>query len=140
MRRKKIKRIIKIFEQSDLTKMEIEFKHVKIMLEKAAPQCAPGDRLNDEKAVSPLDEITNKGTWVLSPLVGTYYDAPNRTSKPFVSVGDEVKQNDVLCVIEAMKIMNELRSKISGRVVEIAITNQSMVQYSQPLIRILEHD
>ncbi|MGB7595690.1 MAG: biotin/lipoyl-containing protein [Erysipelotrichaceae bacterium] len=140
MRRKKIKRIIKIFEQSDLTKMEIEFKHVKILLEKTTHLCASEDSLHEEKSPAISEDLTNKGTWVLSPLVGTYYDAPNRTSKPFVSVGDEVKENDVLCVIEAMKIMNELRSKISGRVVEIAITNQSMVQYNQPLIRILEHD
>lgn len=140
MRRKKIKRIIKIFEQSDLTKMEIEFKHVKIKLEKATPQYATEDSSHEAKSASLSEDFANKGTWVLSPLVGTYYDAPNRTAKPFVSVGDEVKENDVLCVIEAMKIMNELRSKISGKVVEIALTNQSMVQYNQPLIRILEHD
>jgi len=140
MRRKKIKRIIKIFEQSDLTKMEIEFKHVKIKLEKAIPHGITEETLHEEKSASRSENHTNKGTWMLSPLVGTYYDAPNRTSNPFVSVGDEVKENDVLCVIEAMKIMNELRSKISGKVVEIAVTNQSMVQYNQPLIRILEHD
>jgi acetyl-CoA carboxylase biotin carboxyl carrier protein len=140
MRRKKLKKIIKIFEKSDLTKMEIEFKHVKIRLEKNDSSCASEEPLTVEKSTPQADDCAKKGTWVLSPLVGTYYDAPNKTSNPFVSVGDEVKENDVLCVIEAMKIMNELRSKISGRVVEIAVRNQSMVQYNQPILRILEHD
>jgi len=140
MRRKKIMKIIKIFEQSDLTKIEMEFKHVKIKMEKAVSSCASEAPLHEKQSVPQSADTEKKGTWVLSPLVGTYYDAPNRTSNPFVSVGDEVKENDVLCVIEAMKIMNELRSKISGKVVEIAVVSQSMVQYNQPLIRIIEHD
>ena len=140
MRRKKIKKIIKIFEQSNLTRMEMEFKHGKIRLEKDASVCAAEEPAHEEKTAPRADECVKKGTWVLSPLVGTYYDASNRTANPFVSVGDEVKENDVLCVIEAMKIMNELRTKISGRVMEIAVQNQSMVQYNQPLFRILEHD
>lgn len=139
MRRKKIKKIIKIFEQSNLTKMEMEFKHGKIRLEKELSGCASEDK-HAGKSTPQSVECVKKGTWVLSPLVGTFYDAVNRTTNPFISVGDEVKENDVLCVIEAMKIMNELRCKISGRVVEIAVQNQSMVQYNQPLIRILQHD
>jgi acetyl-CoA carboxylase biotin carboxyl carrier protein len=141
MKNKKIKKIIRIFKQADIMKMELEFKHFKIKLEKFPPASiciSSGEKLFDESLVT--NEIKNEGTWVLSPLVGTYYDALNRTASPFVSLGDEVKVNDVLCVIEAMKIMNELRSDISGRVVEIAVANQSMVQYNQPLIRILEHD
>ena len=135
MRHKKMKKIIKIFEQANITKMELEFKDFRIKLEKALPA------LDSNKLDKPMPpEKPTEGRWVLSPLVGTYYDAPSLTSSPFISIGDEVKENDVLCVIEAMKIMNELRSDFSGKVVEIAVKSQSMVQYNQPLIRILEHD
>jgi acetyl-CoA carboxylase biotin carboxyl carrier protein len=90
----------------------------------------------DEKDV----DLHEKYTWVLSPLVGTFLSAPGIDAKPYVSLGDEVQVNDVLCVIEAMKIMNELKCKTCGTVVEIAVEDRSMVQYGQPLFRILEHD
>lgn len=138
MRHKKIKRIIRLFEKADISKLEMEFKHFKITLEKTdsfASTLTP--KLQSAES---LPAFKKKGTWIVSPLVGTFYDAPNLIAKPFVSIGDEVKENDVLCVIEAMKIMNELRSDIRGRVVEIAVKSQSMVQYNQPLFRILEHD
>ena len=138
MRRKKIKKIIKMFEKANVTKMELEFRKFTIKLEKPDSESTmKGLKTSQSQEAA---NYVKRGVWVLSPLVGTYYDAPNRASNPFVSVGDEVKENDVLCVIEAMKIMNELRSNIRGRVAEIAVSNQSMVQYNQPLIRIIEHD
>lgn len=138
MRHKKIKKIIRQFEKADISKLELKCKHFKITLEK--PDSYVSTSNPKPQATDSHPERKKKGTWVVSPLVGTFYDAPNLVAKPFVSIGDEVKENDILCVIEAMKIMNELRSDIRGRVVEIAVKSQSMVQYNQPLIRILEHD
>jgi acetyl-CoA carboxylase biotin carboxyl carrier protein len=138
MRHKKIKKIIRLFEKTDISKLELEFKHFKITLEK--PGSFASNFEPKLQSTESVPDLKKKGTWIVSPLVGTFYDAPNLIAKPFVSIGDEVKENDVLCVIEAMKIMNELRSDIRGRVVEIAVKSQSMVQYNQPLFRILEHD
>jgi acetyl-CoA carboxylase biotin carboxyl carrier protein len=135
MKKYKINKIIKVFEQSDLAKMEFEYGNIIVKLEKPGAEYQSRQTF-DEKDV----DLHEKYTWVLSPLVGTFLSAPGIDAKPYVSLGDEVQVNDVLCVIEAMKIMNELKCKTCGTVVEIAVEDRSMVQYGQPLFRILEHD
>ncbi|MCM8818229.1 MAG: acetyl-CoA carboxylase biotin carboxyl carrier protein [Candidatus Omnitrophica bacterium] len=71
--------------------------------------------------------------YVKSPLVGTFYRAPSPTSPPFVEVGDSVKKGDVLCIIESMKVMNEIKSEFDGTVKEILIENANPVEYGQVL-------
>ena len=77
-----------------------------------------------------------EGNIIISPLVGTYYRAPSEDAKPFVSVGDTVKQGQTLAIVEAMKLMNEIESECSGTVTEIFVKNGQPVQYGQPLFRI----
>jgi acetyl-CoA carboxylase biotin carboxyl carrier protein len=79
---------------------------------------------------------TTKGTVVKAPLVGTFYSAANPQSAPFVSVGDLVTAGTVLCLIEAMKVMNEIKAPVDGVVLEILGRNGEMVAYDQPLIRL----
>lgn len=73
---------------------------------------------------------------VLSPMVGTFYKRPAVDAKPYVSVGDIVKKGDVLCILEAMKIMNEIETEIAGKVVEVCLDDGQMVEYGEVLFRI----
>ena len=73
---------------------------------------------------------------VLCPMVGTFYAAPSQDDDPFISVGDTVKTGQVIGIVEAMKLMNEIRSEYSGVVEEILVQNEQLVEYEQPLIRI----
>jgi acetyl-CoA carboxylase biotin carboxyl carrier protein len=81
---------------------------------------------------APVAQLTD----VKSPMVGTYYGAPEPGAKPFISVGSRVAKGQVLCIIEAMKIMNEIESEVSGVVREIAVTDAHPVEYGQVLFRI----
>lgn len=73
---------------------------------------------------------------VKSPMVGTFYESATPTAKPFVKVGDKVKKGQVLCIIEAMKLMNELESEYDGEIVEICVENEDIVDYGMPLFKI----
>ena len=75
---------------------------------------------------------------VKSPMVGTFYTSPSPDKAPFVSVGDTVKTSSILCIIEAMKLMNEIESEVSGTIKEILVKNGEMVEYGQPLFKIKE--
>ena len=71
-----------------------------------------------------------------SPIVGTFYQSSSPDSPPFVAVNDTIKKGDVLCIIEAMKLMNEIEAEVSGTIVEILVENGQAVEYDQPLFRI----
>lgn len=140
---KKIKQIIAIFEQSKLSEMDLEFEDIKLSLKK------PTQDIIEKQAVTITQQpsvvvsdtvVVEEGTWVKSPLVGIFYDSPNPDSSPFVKVGQTVQQGDVLCVIEAMKVMNEIKSTVDGIVGEILVYNQQMVEFNQNLFRIVAHD
>jgi len=70
---------------------------------------------------------------IRSPMIGTFYHSPNPDSQPFINVGDKVKQGQAVCIIEAMKLFNEIESEVSGTIVEILVENSSPVEYDQPL-------
>ncbi|MGA1474668.1 MAG: acetyl-CoA carboxylase biotin carboxyl carrier protein [Prochlorothrix sp.] len=74
---------------------------------------------------------------ITSPMVGTFYRAPAPDEPPFVSVGDRVKTGQTVCIIEAMKLMNELEAEVSGEIVEILVENGKPVEFNQPLMRII---
>lgn len=90
-------------------------------------------------AANPASETTEKksnGTIVKSPIVGTFYASPSPDAKPFVSVGDTVSVGDALCIIEAMKIMNEIESDVSGTITKILVKNGQPVEFDQPLFEV----
>jgi acetyl-CoA carboxylase biotin carboxyl carrier protein len=80
---------------------------------------------------SPLDQ---KWTAVTSPMVGTFYRAPAPAESPFVELGDNVRKGQAVCIIEAMKLMNEIETEIAGQIMEIAVANGEPVEYGQPLM------
>lgn len=75
-------------------------------------------------------------TIITSPMVGTFYEAPGVDLEPFVKVGTSIKEGDTLCIIEAMKLMNELESEINGEIVSIMVKNGEMVEYGKPLFKV----
>jgi acetyl-CoA carboxylase biotin carboxyl carrier protein len=94
---------------------------------------SPGPTLPHAVAVSAAPPT---GVEVLAPIVGTYYAAASPDAADFVRVGDRVKVGQVLCIIEAMKLMNEIEAEVAGTVVEILVRNEDPVEYGQPLFRI----
>lgn len=127
---KQIQSIIKNFEKSTMTNLEIETNEFKLKLSK----------LNDvtEKVikheVTPTVEQSTDGVEVKSPLVGTYYESDKPNGEPFVKVGDEVNAGDTLCIIEAMKIMNEITAPVSGKIEAINVQNGAAVGFDQVIM------
>ena len=76
---------------------------------------------------------------IKSPIVGTMYTSPSAESKDFVKVGSKVKVGDTLCILEAMKLMNEIESEVDGEILEVLVSNEDMVEYGQPLFRIIKN-
>ena len=148
MNTENIKDIIAVFEDSGLARMELEIDDMKIKMEKAltAPVVQTTTPPLPQPTAAPIKEEPfvkeeKQGTWIKAPIVGTFYHCAGPGSTPFITIGKHVKKGDVLCIIEAMKVMNELRSPVDGIVQEILVTNDSMVEFDQELIRIgEEHD
>ena len=141
---KDIAAMAEIVRQNNLTKLEVDGNHVVIERAPAAvvaaqptapavTQAAPTDA-----PTAVQDTAEKEGVYVKSPAVGVFYAAPAPGSKPFVSLGDTVHVGDTLCIIEAMKLMNEIAAETDGRIVEILVGNGQVVEYDQPLFRIVQ--
>jgi acetyl-CoA carboxylase biotin carboxyl carrier protein len=138
---KLFRNIIKEFEKSSIHKLEISEKDFTVKMEKKDDH---EDIVKIEKqAVVQKQSIKQEESQeiekydvVKSPLVGTYYASPSPDSSPYIGLGQTVKEGDILCIIEAMKVMNEIRSPLAGVIKKIHIKNDSMVEYGQPLIEI----
>lgn len=99
----------------------------------AVPEAVPSTRdAQPEEELKPAQA----GHIITSPTVGVFYTSPSPESDPYVQLGDQVKIGDVLCIIEAMKLMNEIQSEADGRIAEIYVGNGQVVEYGQPLFRI----
>jgi len=97
---------------------------------------APAERPPLAAAHAPKDAETKPGVLVMTPFVGTFYRSPSPDSAPFVEVGAVVKKGQVLCIVEAMKLMNEIEAEVGGRVAEILVQNASPIDLGQALFRI----
>jgi acetyl-CoA carboxylase biotin carboxyl carrier protein len=139
MKIENIEQIIKLFERSTVSKMEIESGDLKIKLEKEVGDTGTFVRVPTSASQKVVEQIESaSGTLVKAPLVGTFYTAANPQSAPFAQIGESVKAGTVLCLIEAMKVMNEIKAPVDGVVLEILGRNGEMVAYDQPLIRLGE--
>jgi acetyl-CoA carboxylase biotin carboxyl carrier protein len=153
-----LKEILRILEEQDITEFELEQDGVKLRVCRSSshplaagtshsPQHAPSPSggapgaaeppaVPAPAAAAPADAEADDGTIVRSPIVGTFYRSPDPNSPAFVSVGDTVKNGQVLCIIEAMKLMNEIESEMAGEVTRIHPENGQPVQYGDPLFTI----
>lgn len=142
---KEIQNIIKEFEKSTLMHLELETKDVKIKLSKQKQNEIIENKLdtNQHKKASVQADDNHKlnnedQTYIKSPLVGTFYMQSTPNAKPFVQVGQKVKKGQVVCIIEAMKIMNEITSPFTGVVKSIEVHNKDVIGYDQVLMTIGE--
>lgn len=147
----KLKEIIYILENSDVNEIEVNFwgrkyrvsKQASVVVQessglasKEATQNAIQSNPNpveSENALASDDNESFDGEDQLSPMPGTFYSAPSPEDEPFVSKGDVVKKGQVLCIIEAMKIMNEIESEFDGTIMKVNVNNGDPVEYNQPL-------
>ena len=137
-----IEQLTKYLKEKGLTEITIETKEEKLTIKKdiqgvvTSQVISGGEKV--QKKESPAEEVSKKSPFyeVTSPMVGTFYAASSPGSEPFVKVGSKVKPGDVLCIIEAMKIMNELPSEVSGVIKEIVVKDNQTVEFGQVIIRI----
>ena len=142
MEYEKIKQLIEEMGNSKLTAIDIEFPDgTKISMKKDKMQ----EKIIQNTSIVENDTIENqikedknekKGNIIKSPMVGTFYLKPSPTAEPYIEIGKEVKKGDVLCIIEAMKLMNEIESEYTGKVTEILVKDGETVEYGTPLFRI----
>ncbi len=145
-----LKKLIKMVEQSDITKFSIEEGNLKVKISKNSKviqtqvQQPPMEiytqpQLPNTIASEKTEEIkeTSKGFHeIKSPIVGTFYRAPAPDADSYVQMGDMVAPGSVLCIVEAMKLMNEIESDVSGKIVKFLVDNATPVEYNQPLFLI----
>jgi len=152
MEKEFLKELLKILDKSSLTKFEFKTAEFEIKVEKEPPKIivaegqtpeagapAPAGEFKSEKILPPAEDIETeeeKLHVIKSPLVGTFYRAPAPGAPPFVEEGDIVSPGQVLCIIEALKVMNEIESDVKGKVVKILVENGQPVEYGQPLFLI----
>ena len=132
-----IKQIMSEFDQSNVTKMIVEIDDLKIELEKESEKVEYVKPLEKEnKMVAEVNTKESTGTPVKSPIVGVFYGASSPESDPYVTVGKTVKKGDIVCIIEAMKVMNEVPAPKDGVITEILVANEEVVDYGKGLVRI----
>jgi acetyl-CoA carboxylase biotin carboxyl carrier protein len=139
-----ITKLVSFLEEKHLTHFELEVEGFKIKISRAPSQeaapaevSAPAPAAQPEpQAVPAAGEAPGAFHYITSPMVGTFYRAPDPTSPSFVEIGEEVKKSQTLCIIEAMKLMNEIESDLDGIVVEIYVENGKPVEYGQRLFAI----
>ena len=144
----KVKEIIDILENSNVNEIEVTFWGRKVRVVKNASGIVANhtqpeilhsnvvDSSNKEESVNKPEEDSLNGERVLSPMPGVFYSAQSPDKPPFVNEGDRVVKGQVLCIIESMKIMNEIESNCSGTITEILVSNGTPVEYGQPLFSI----
>ena len=150
-----LKALIQAFKEGGLTELDLKDRDFELTLKKECqniavqtvspqasaerivqvePEIIAENIVREEAVTQVIEEIP--GNIVESPIVGTFYSAANPDSEPFAKIGQMVKKGDVLCIVEAMKLMNEIEAEYDGEIVEIYVENEEMVEFGQPLFKI----
>ncbi len=147
MNLKEIREIINLMNEHDLTEIEIEREGAKIKIKKSSTEFTetvqrqplvyhvetqPSSKTDEESSQEPAGNRKS----IKSPMVGTFYRASSPEAPPFVEVGDVVEVGQVVCIVEAMKLMNEIKSEVKGKVVEISAENAQPVEFGQTLFTV----
>lgn len=141
-----IRELIRMVEQSSIQRFELEQEATKLVIVKPAslPAVKPCAEGGDQEAAIPAAQLNMPAKTVepsqaaglqkiLSPVVGTFYTAPEPGAEPFVKVGQKVTEDTVVCIVEVMKLFNEVEAEIKGEVAEILVKDGEFVEYGQPL-------
>ena len=150
---KVIKQVVELMKRSEISEFEIEEEGFKLRLSRkngetqivqaaaqlpatpVAPACPPTTKTEPAESAQPPAEDPNVFV-VKSPMVGTFYRASSPESPPFVKISDTVTTDSVVCIIEAMKVMNEIHAETTGTVTEVLVENGNTVEYGQPLFKV----
>ena len=152
---KKIRELVKLMVSNDLTELDLQGDNERVTLKRGvgepnvqyvAPAPLPGANQQVASGTSPAAVPTPPGAppadqagdsggavTITSPMVGTYYTAPSPDAKPFVAVGDRVQADTVVCIIEAMKVFNEIKAETTGTIEKLMVNNGDSVEFGQPL-------
>lgn len=161
MNLKEVKELIKMLDETDISELTLESEGVKVSIRKgtglfaaannaapvaaAAPAASPAQpALEGAKAAAPVSQPATpiRGENIVeitAPMVGTFYAAPAPDAAPFVKTGDTVTPGQTVCIVEAMKLMNEIEAEVAGRIVDILVENGQPVEYGQPLFLVEKH-
>ena len=140
----KIEGLVKIIENSSLTQFTIKDGGLKITMSKLdhPPVVAAGAQMMAAPAAASVnvevakEEEEEEQLFITSPIVGTFYSAPAPDAPAFVKVGDQVKNGQTVCILEAMKLMNEIQSEFDCEIEAVLVSNEQKVEYGQPLFRV----
>ena len=135
MRLNKITDLIRILDEHRLEELEIKglFSSIRVTKRVSRPITSHPPAM-EEKIVE--KKLKEKTSYIKAPMVGTFYHSSSSTSPPYVEIGSKVTPGKIVCIIEAMKVMNEIESDMSGTIVEILVNNKEPVEYGQPLFHI----
>jgi len=159
MNQKELKELIEFLKEQDIAEFELERGDVKVRIKRAMPVAPPETRYITVPSAPPLANVSPGASVVpaipaavplpepppapeeelhrvRSPIVGTFYEAPSPGAPPFVKVGDMVEVGQVLCIVEAMKLMNEIESDFSGEIVKKLVSNGQPIEYGQELFAV----
>lgn len=148
---KDIKAIIDLMKKNSISEFELERQDFKIKLKRgtagvtyeepvispypAVPTSLPAPPTASSRAIEPPAQ-TNGGLEVKSPMIGTFYRSPSPEAGSYVEIGTEVSPETVVCIIEAMKVMNEIKAEVRGIITEVCVDNARPVEYGQPLFKV----
>ncbi|MFG6148561.1 acetyl-CoA carboxylase biotin carboxyl carrier protein [Halobacillus sp. B23F22_1] len=154
-----IRELIKLIDDSQIDEFSYEANGTKVCMKKsggkvvteapvqqntlpkAAPEVSEASQPKEESPKAeerqePQKETADYDQEITSPMVGTFYESPSPDQGAYVKVGDEVKQDSVVCIVEAMKLFNEIEAEVTGEIVEILVKDGELVEYGQPLFRV----
>ncbi|MCV2506222.1 MAG: acetyl-CoA carboxylase biotin carboxyl carrier protein [Candidatus Lightella neohaematopini] len=136
MKINKIKKLIDLIENSSILELEIRENQETIRLSRNNYNINNKsiEQYKDSKKNLKIKEQTNENNIIRSPMVGTFYCTPYPNAKPFIQIGQKINVGDVLCIIEAMKVMNQIKSEKSGIIKKILLNNGQPVEFNEPLI------
>jgi len=151
---RRLKELVKLMVENDLSELDLRDEQEQVVLRRPyanagaalapaqapahAPAASPAPASQPGQAAGPAPEVEQEdGLLVVeSPMVGTFYSAPDPESPAYVSVGDSVSADTVVCIVEAMKVFNEIKAEVSGTVAEVCVNNGDAVEYGQPLFKV----
>jgi acetyl-CoA carboxylase biotin carboxyl carrier protein len=145
---KEIKEMINLMNENSLVELEIEKDGMRIRLKKissgtemmSGPVVVERERVSSEAGLRPAAESEEKAgartVEIKAPMVGTFYCAPSPEAPPYVEAGQTIDVGQVICIIEAMKLMNEIKSEVKGKILEILVDNAEPVEFGQPMFLI----
>ncbi|MBN2216211.1 MAG: acetyl-CoA carboxylase biotin carboxyl carrier protein [Pirellulales bacterium] len=145
---RKIRRLVELMKEHDLSEIDLRQENTRIQLRRGAttevvetvlrPSAAPGASLpapaSEQPAPPPVDD--KRYGQIISPIVGTFYAAPDPDAPPYVKVGDHVGPETTVCIVEAMKVFNEIPAELAGKIVAVLAKNGEPVEYGQPLFKV----